>query len=147
MPYAADNKISIEPFEGSIEITSDEYAAAIEQMTQGKRLVVLSGALLFKSSEKIDVWSIATKEISNVFLDEIPDGFTRIEPSHEKQEWDGEKWVLPQREAVLQQIRDLEAQQTPRRIREAAMSDDGRAWLEILDTQITTLRQQLAQGA
>ncbi len=47
------------------------------------------------------------------------------------------------RSEVLAQISALEAQQTPRRIREAALTEQGRAWLEALDQQIATLRGQL----
>ena len=45
--------------------------------------------------------------------------------------------------AVKAQIAELEAQQTPRRIREAALSAEGKSWLENLDSQITALRAQL----
>lgn len=45
---------------------------------------------------------------------------------------------------VLAQIADMEAQQTPRRIREAALTEEGKAWLEGLDAQIAVLRAQLA---
>ena len=43
---------------------------------------------------------------------------------------------------LSKQIKNLEAQQTPRRVREAALGlDDG--WLKNLDDQIKTLRTQL----
>lgn len=43
---------------------------------------------------------------------------------------------------IISQINALESQQTPRRIREAALGDDN-GWLENLDTQIAALRSQL----
>jgi hypothetical protein len=45
---------------------------------------------------------------------------------------------------ILAQIAALEARQTPRRIREAALTQDGRDWLSDLDVQITALRAQLS---
>lgn len=43
---------------------------------------------------------------------------------------------------IVRQIVTLEAQQTPRRMREALAGTDG-GWLAALNTQITTLRAQL----
>lgn len=40
MPYAADGQIAQNPIEGGIEITEQQYAEAIEGMTEGKFLVV-----------------------------------------------------------------------------------------------------------
>lgn len=45
--------------------------------------------------------------------------------------------------SIMAQIVELEAQQTPRRIREAALTTEGAAWLSGLDTQIAALRAQL----
>jgi hypothetical protein len=47
------------------------------------------------------------------------------------------------RAAILRQISALEASVTPRRAREAILSDAGRAWLANVDAQIATLRGQL----
>lgn len=44
--------------------------------------------------------------------------------------------------AVQAQIRQLETQQTPRRLREAALGADG-GWLAALDMQIASLRASL----
>ena len=44
--------------------------------------------------------------------------------------------------AIDAQILALEALQTPRRIREAALTEAGRAWLADLDAQIAALRAQ-----
>lgn len=57
--------------------------------------------------------------------------------------WTADEPPISARESVLAQIVALEAQQTPRRIREAALTDEGRAWLEALDAQIAALRAQL----
>lgn len=54
-----------------------------------------------------------------------------------------EAWLLEKpRKEILAQIQALEAQQTPRRLREAALGQDG-GWLGNLEMQITNLRQQL----
>lgn len=47
-------------------------------------------------------------------------------------------------EKIKAEISALEARQTSRRIREAALSDDGRAWLQNLDEQIAAKRAELA---
>jgi hypothetical protein len=44
---------------------------------------------------------------------------------------------------VEQQIIALERQQTPRRMREAALNYDSNNWLRNLDSEITALRMQL----
>ena len=46
-------------------------------------------------------------------------------------------------ELILAQIAQLEATITNRRIREAALTDAGKTWLEGIDAQITALRGQL----
>lgn len=48
----------------------------------------------------------------------------------------------PRREA-LARIMALEAVVTPRRMREAMLSSDGKAWLAEVDAQIATLRGRL----
>ena len=66
-------------------------------------------------------------------LGALPEGYVGTPPAP----------TISARESVLAQITALEAQQTPRRIREAALTDEGRAWLEALDAQIAALRPQL----
>jgi len=44
---------------------------------------------------------------------------------------------------VQEQIVELEAQQTPRRLREAVLTEDGELWLTSIEAQITALRAQL----
>lgn len=46
-------------------------------------------------------------------------------------------------ELILAQIAKLESTITNRRIREAALTEAGKAWLADVDSQITTLRGQL----
>lgn len=54
-------------------------------------------------------------------------------------------WMLEKaRKDILAQIQDLEAQQTPRRIREATLTSEGKLWLDNAEAQISTLRTQLA---
>ena len=49
-----------------------------------------------------------------------------------------------QGEILKEEITSLESQQTPRRLREAALSDDGRAWLQNIEDQIAAKRAELA---
>lgn len=45
---------------------------------------------------------------------------------------------------IKQMIANLEATITPRRMREAMLTDAGKAWLTDIDTHIASLRSQLA---
>lgn len=47
------------------------------------------------------------------------------------------------RRDIVEEIAKLEALQTPRRLREAALNDEGRAWLAGLNAQINDLRTRL----
>lgn len=51
--------------------------------------------------------------------------------------------VQSQSDKIKAEIAALESQQTLRRLREAMLTDAGRAWLEGIDAQIATLRSQL----
>ena len=71
-----------------------------------------------------------------------PDGYYTVE------EWEAlhptPKAQEPDKNAViLMQIEALEMQQTRRRMREAALTEEGRLWLENLDARIEALREQL----
>ena len=46
---------------------------------------------------------------------------------------------------IRSEIVALESQQTPRRLREAALTDEGRAWMQNLEDQIEALRVELSQ--
>ena len=46
MPYAANNKLSTSPIEGGIEITSVQYAEALNSMQEGKRLSIEDGQMV-----------------------------------------------------------------------------------------------------
>ncbi len=48
--------------------------------------------------------------------------------------------VTPYIPTPLDEIRNLEAQITPRRLREAVLTPEGKAWLEGIDAQIAALR-------
>jgi hypothetical protein len=43
MPYAANGKVSTNPFEGAVEITQEQYKAAISGMTKGQMIKVDGG--------------------------------------------------------------------------------------------------------
>ena len=49
-----------------------------------------------------------------------------------------------QGEILKEEIASLESQQTPRRLREAALSEEGKAWLQNLENQIAAKRAELA---
>lgn len=53
MPYAADDKISHDPIPGGIEITDDQYAAALAGMLEG-RLVSIEGGFRIALPPKPD---------------------------------------------------------------------------------------------
>ena len=53
------------------------------------------------------------------------------------------EYALNTNDVMLAQIEALEVQQTRRRMREAALSEEGRLWLEQLESQIEALRAQL----
>jgi hypothetical protein len=66
-------------------------------------------------------------------------------PDHASQAWNFQdnSWnAIPNNILVRQQIMSLELLQTDRRIREAALGIDN-GWLQNLNNQIETLRQQL----
>jgi len=44
---------------------------------------------------------------------------------------------------ALDAIRNLEASVTPRRLREAVLTEEGKIWLANVDSQIATLRQSI----
>lgn len=46
-------------------------------------------------------------------------------------------------DVLRQQIKDLEAQQTPRRLRDAILTQEGDVWLSDIDAQISALRAKL----
>lgn len=48
---------------------------------------------------------------------------------------------------IKAEIIDLETQQTPRRLREAALTEEGRAWLQNLEDHIAAKRAELAGSA
>ena len=56
--------------------------------------------------------------------------------------WSTEPPEQTAREKLLAQIVELESQQTPRRLREAALTDEGRAWLQNLENQIAAKRAE-----
>lgn len=43
MPYAAENRISQEPFEGCIEITEEQYTAGLAGMLAGEHVQIING--------------------------------------------------------------------------------------------------------
>ena len=62
--------------------------------------------------------------------------------------WDGQAWqpsAATHNAPILAQIADLEASVTDRRLREAMLTDAGRAWLADVDAQIAALRGTLVR--
>lgn len=69
------------------------------------------------------------------------------EDARDKPTWDDvrkayAKWQS--RSKLIADIAGFESQQTPRRLRDAALTDDGRAWLQNLENKIAAKRAELA---
>lgn len=54
MPYAANNQISQSPIEGGIQITEQQYQAALNAMQEGKTVLVDSGLMTFGPAPEPD---------------------------------------------------------------------------------------------
>ncbi|WP_278955096.1 hypothetical protein [Bartonella apis] len=52
MRYAADGKISFEPLKNGIEITDEQYAAALTEMLAGKIVKIIDGKLTLQQPEQ-----------------------------------------------------------------------------------------------
>jgi hypothetical protein len=48
MPWAITDEVSTDPMLGGIEITFEQYLAAIDAMTDGKRVVLENGVMTFQ---------------------------------------------------------------------------------------------------
>ena len=62
--------------------------------------------------------------------------------------WDGKVFtrplpVIPPEVVTKQQIAELESVITPRRLREAILTPEGKTWLTSIDQQVATLRGKL----
>lgn len=53
---------------------------------------------------------------------------------------------LTREQEISIRIRDLEASQTPRRQREALLTDEGKAWMQGVEDEIAALRETLNKG-
>ncbi|WP_435640342.1 hypothetical protein [Micavibrio aeruginosavorus] len=151
MPHASDNKISEIAFDGSIEITDAQYSEALEAIINGQEIAVRGGELRILSKDKRSVYKTVNREEKVIAdNDDTPEGYTPLEPPSADHEWDGSDWIITpakqveiDRRNIVAEITALEALQTPRRIREAALGQDG-GWLADLEDQIAALRVQLA---
>jgi hypothetical protein len=56
---------------------------------------------------------------------------------------EAESIQVPDAPTVAQQILALEATVTPRRLRDAVLTPEGKIWLEDIESKITTLRQEI----
>jgi hypothetical protein len=72
-------------------------------------------------------------------IDGLPVALSQVEID----EFSAAKDTAAPRLAILAQIRAIEARATPRRVREAITSDDGKIWLAALDDEIAKLRSKL----
>jgi len=71
--------------------------------------------------------------------DGVPYYLTEVEIADRAQS-DADWAAAASQRAALEQILALEATATPRRLREAALTEEGRTWLQDLDMQIAALR-------
>lgn len=150
MPFAAANKISQTAFDGAIEITGEQYTAGLEAVLNGQEIVIINGEFRILSLDVRAIYNKATHKIKMIAENsETPEDHTILAPPSDDHEWLVDQWIItPQkqaeidRRALLVEIELLEAQQTPRRIREAALGQDN-GWLADLEAQIEILRLQL----
>ena len=79
--------------------------------------------------------------------DQISPSDTEVSQRHDHTyAWDGSAWqptAASMNAPILSEIAALEATVTQRRVREAALTDAGKAWLAGVDSQIAALRTQL----
>ena len=77
---------------------------------------------------------------------EPPTGSVEVSspPSDARQKWNGTGWDnLPASVVAIQTIETLEAEVTPRRIREAVTTASGKTWLEAQNEKINIERAKL----
>lgn len=142
--YAVDDRLTTDSVEGAVEITKQEYLDAIAAKAEGRNAKVIDGGLVIFSGETKTVYSTETGEAMEIAAeDETPDGYTETARPDHTYDWDGEAWVLNTEKATKRDILSLEAQITPRRIREAMLTNEGKAWLEDIESQIEVLRGQI----
>ncbi len=151
MPFATNNKISTTEFPGAIEITDEEYKEALLALVNGQKVTLQKNKLFILSIEMRTVYSKEDKSILEIHQNEdIPSGYTDLVPLSTDHEWVNNSWVITpekqteiQRREIIENIENLESQQTARRIREATLEIDG-GWLDDLESQISALRNQLS---
>ena len=93
--YALDDSIIIssEQPEGSIEITEQQYSAALSAKYSGRRAFVRDGELVIFSGTMIKAWDKTTKQLKEFDEhDVIPDTHTTIAPIGDV-EWSDSEWV------------------------------------------------------
>tara|TARA_Y100001951_G_scaffold88499_1_gene80134 strand:- start:307 stop:630 length:324 start_codon:yes stop_codon:yes gene_type:complete len=76
------------------------------------------------------------------------EGHSRIDvnsPDHEKIKWDGSAWVESKTdmELYMEEIERLESTVTPRRMRDAVASVEGKTWLADIESKIAIERVKL----
>lgn len=52
MPFAKDNKISVEPLPGGVVISEQEYQAALAAMLEGKVVTIVGGKMVLSQTQK-----------------------------------------------------------------------------------------------
>lgn len=87
--------------------------------------------------EPDNVWGCPTALVMD-----IVDGQITVRPKGEAEALVDNRKLA--NEAVYAQIRELEATQTPRRLRDAALTEDGRVWLVELEAKIHALRLSMS---
>lgn len=136
------------------ELTPEEIVAAAEKIAAAREASMTKIADDEAAQRQKDYEDMLAKEVADSearqkhwdettavphrMVDDVPVALTQDEIDEieaERQEWLGSK-------AIVREIAELEAQQTPRRMREAQLGTDN-GWLANLDAQIKTLRNKL----
>ncbi|AWX98573.1 hypothetical protein A8139_00655 [Marinomonas primoryensis] len=95
MPYALGDKISISILDGGIEITDEEYVAAVTAKISGRNVYVHGGSLLIESIERREIYSTESGSVKEIAANApLPDFYTDIPPPTHDHEWDGGEWII-----------------------------------------------------
>ena len=95
-----------------------------------------------------DPYNASTMQFGGSVTDGTQEAWDAVvwEDERPKPTWDAlcaAHFVRQNKTEILENIRLLETQQTDRRIREATLTEEGKFWLQNLNSQIEALRKQL----
>lgn len=96
MPYAADNQISENPIVGGIEITQEEYSAAVDAIANGYVIRIINNGMQFVHPDdlKTNYWLSATDMRTANTPEEVPADATTTPPPSEYYDLINGEWVF-----------------------------------------------------